>query len=244
MIKGLVTLNYSDFGPTLASEKLNERDHIIVSKETLRQWMIDWNLWQLKRRKMATIHQQRIRRVCFGELVQIDGSPHDWFEGRAEKCCLIAFIDDATSKAIQLRFFPVENTQAYFECVKRHIKKYGRALCYYCDRHAIFRVNHPNALGGQGETQFERAMKELGIQTINANLPQANGRVERDNRTLQDRLIKEMRLRQISDIDTANIFLKEFIDDYNRKFAKTLSNKTDMHLKTIPSDEILNAILS
>ena len=243
-VNNLVKTTYYDFGPTFAAEKLKERDGFVVSKETLRQWMIEWGLWKAKRHKTVKIHQQRERRSCFGELVQIDGSPHDWFEGRSKPCCLIAFIDDATSKAIQLRFVLVENTQAYFACAKKHFKHYGRPFSYYSDRHSIFRVNYPNALKGQGETQFERAMRELGIQTINANSPQAKGRVERHNRTLQDRLIKEMRLQHISDIDTANDFLETFIKDYNQKFGKVPANKTDMHQKTIPKDVVLDVILS
>ena len=227
-VKALIETTYYDFGPTFAAEKLAESHQIRISRETLRQWMIEWDVWRLKRRKSAHTHQQRARRPCFGELVQIDGSPHDWFEGRGESCCLIAYIDDVTSKAIVLRFYPTETTQAYFECTKLHIEKYGRAFCYYSDRHSIFRVNQKNPVGGQGETQFERAMRKLGIGTINANSPQAKGRVERHNRTLQDRLVKEMRLQRISDIDTANVFLEEFIVKYSKKIAKAPANKTDM----------------
>lgn len=240
----LIESIYVDFGPKFASEKLEENHKIKISKETLRQWMIEWGVWEPSRRKQAQIHQQRKRRPCFGELVQIDGSPHDWFEGRGDSCCLISFIDDATSRAVNLQFFPVENTQAYFESCKKHLKKHGRPLIYYSDRHGIFRVNHKNALGGEGETQFERAMKELGIQTINANSPQAKGRVERHNRTLQDRLVKEMRLKNISDIDTANQFLETFINDYNNKFGKSPASDTDLHQKAIPKEEVLNVILS
>ena len=122
-VKTIVVQTYYDFGPTFASEKLLETHSIKINKETLRQWMIEWNLWKPKKRKSIIVHQQRIPRFCLGELIQIDGSPHDWFEGRGEKCCLIVFSDDATSRIAQMRFFPVETTLAYFECIKLYIKK-------------------------------------------------------------------------------------------------------------------------
>lgn len=240
--KSLICENYIDFGPKFASEKLEEKHNIRISRETLRKWMIEWDIWKTKRRRKIQIHQQRRRRSCFGELVQIDGSPHAWFEDRGKPCCLIVFIDDATSKIVSLQFFPVENTRAYFESCKQHIKKHGRPMFYYSDKHSIFRVNHKEALSGTGETQFGRAMRELGIQVINANSPQAKGRVERHNRTLQDRLVKELRLRNISDIATANRFLETFTDEYNKKFGKMPANNVDMHRKDV-SNEDLDSIL-
>lgn len=238
--KQIVESLYNDFAPTFAAEKLCESHKILLSKETLRQWMIEWNLWKPKRKKKIKIHQQRERRACFGELVQIDGSPHDWFEGRSAKCCLIVFTDDATSKIVQMLFVPVENTDAYLECTRRYIKQYGKPMAFYSDRHGIFRVN----IGEGGETQFARAMREIGIKLICANSPQAKGRVERVNRTLQDRLVKELRLHNISDIETANKYLEEFTKDYNARFGKAASNQTDMHIRTLPDSETLNCILS
>ena len=239
-VRKIVESDYQDFKPTFAAEKLCERQ-IVLSKETLRQWMIEWDLWKLKRHKPVKIHQQRERRPCFGELIQIDGSPHNWFEGRHEKCCLIVFTDDATSQIVQMLFVPVENTKAYFECTRRYIKIYGRPATYYSDRHSIFRVNKGD---GSGETQFERAMRELGINVICANSAQAKGRVERANLTLQDRLVKELRLHNISNIDTANKYLEEFREAYNKKFGKPPGNNTDMHVKALPDDQTLDLILS
>jgi transposase len=240
----LVKTHYSDFGPTLAAEKLLERHQLEINKETLRQWMIEASLWHGKIRKATTLHQMRTRRSCFGELVQIDGSHHDWFEGRADKCCLLVFIDDATSRLLELRFEPCESAVGYFNAIRNYLKRYGRPIAFYSDKHGIFRVNIPEAKNGTGETQFGRAMKELGIEIICANTPQAKGRVEKANGTLQDRLIKELRLRNINDIATANAFLPEFIEAYNKRFAVTPANSTDIHRKEIPNEEILNLILS
>lgn len=240
-VKFIVEKIYYDFGPTFAAEKLLETHLIKVNKETLRQWMIEWELRKHKKRKSVVVYQQRTPRSCLGELVQIDGSPHDWFEGRNEKCCLIVFSDDATSRISQMRFFPTETTLAYFECTKKYLKKHGRPLAFYSDRHSIFRVNTKDALG---ETQFERAMKELGIETICANSPQAKGRVERANRTLQDRLVKELRLNNISDIESANKFLDAFTNKYNARFAKNPMSNKNAHRRSIPADELLDVILS
>jgi transposase len=241
-VKQLVEEKYRDFGPKFATEKLQENDGIRIDKETLRKLMMGWGLWMPKRCKEYVIHQQRERRACFGELIQIDGSHHDWFEGRREKCCLIVFIDDATSKIVMMHFAEVENTLAYFECIKKYIKKYGRPLALYSDKHSIFRVN--GARANAGETQFKRAMMELNIETICANSPQAKGRVERANRTLQNRLIKEMRIKGISDIDAANNYIKEFIEKHNEKFGKKATNENDMHRNYMPKKEVLDAILS
>lgn len=143
-----------------------------------------------------------MRRPSYGELIQIDGSPHDWFENRGPRCTLIVFIDDATSALMALRFVPAETTRAYMETLRGYLNDHGVPLALYSDRHSIFRVNNPER---EGElTQFTRAIKTLGIEPIHANSPQAKGRVERANQTLQDRLVKEMRLQNISDIETAN----------------------------------------
>ncbi len=208
----LVRRHYVDFSPTFAHEKLTEVHHLAFSVETLRQWMIAAGLWLAKSRKKARVHQRRPRRPCVGELVQIDGSPHDWFEERAERCTLLVFIDDATSRLMALRFVPAETTQAYMETLRACLDQHGRPVALYSDKHSIFRVNHPEH---EGEvTPFSRALKTLDIEPIHAHTPQAKGRVERASQTLQDRLVKELRLRHINDMGQANAFLPEFIETY------------------------------
>ena len=174
--------------------------------------------------------------------MQIDGSPHDWFEGRGPCCTLIVFIDDATSKLMALHFVPAETTWAYLQTLRVYLAKYGRPVALYSDKHSIFRVNHPER---EGElTQFTRALKTLDIEPIHANTPQAKGRVERANQTLQDRLVKELRLAGISDIEAANAFLPTFMQDYNRRFAKSPQNPADAHRPVLHSSEELDLILS
>ena len=191
-IVALVRSHYADFGPTLAAEKLTERHGHVLSVETLRQWMQAEGLWQVRARRVAAIHPRRPRRHCRGELVQIDGSPHDWLENRGPRCTLIVFIDDATGALLGLRLAPSESTQAYMETLREVLQQHGRPVALYSDRHSIFRVNHPDH---EGEiTQFTRALQTLDIQPIHARTPQAKGRVERANQTLQDRLVKGKRL--------------------------------------------------
>lgn len=241
-VLGITRAHYSDFGPTLACEKLAERHGHILSVETLRQWMIAEELWQPKRRKAARIHQRRPRRPCLGELVQIDGSPHDWFEGRGARCTLIVFIDDATSRLMALRFVPAETTQAYMETLGQYLDQHGRPVALYSDKHSIFRVNHPER---EGElTQFTRALKTLDIEPIHANTPQAKGRVERANQTLQDRLVKELRLRGIETIEAANAYLPMCIADYNARFAVAPQSAVDAHRAVLHGAEELAWIFS
>lgn len=236
--------NYPDFGPTFAHEKLREVHGFRFCVETLRKWMIEAELWKGKKRRQAHIHQQRPRRSRRGELVQIDGSPHDWFEGRREKCCLLVFIDDATSQLLVLYFVEQECLQGYFDAIEKHLKSHGVPLAYYSDKHGIFRVNIKEAQSGTGKTQLGRALEELGIELICANTPQAKGRVEKANQTLQDRLVKELRLRDISDINTANAFLPEFIADYNCRFAVAPENSQDAHRILKEDKDSLSIILS
>ena len=243
-IMSLVKERYPDFGPTLATEKLLEHHQVSINKETLRQWMMASGLWEDKRRKRCQVHQQRARRQCYGELVQIDGSPHDWFEGRAPTCCLLVFIDDATSQLMALRFIEVECTQGYFETTRQYIEAHGRPLAFYSDKHNIFRINIPEANSGTGESQFGRALRELGIELICANSPQAKGRVERANKTLQDRLIKELRLRKISSIEGANAFIPAFIKQYNNRFAAEPASPENLHRSTIPKKGVLDLIFT
>ncbi|HHR5390842.1 TPA: ISNCY family transposase [Salmonella enterica subsp. enterica] len=241
LVISLVRDKYPDFGPTFACEKLREIHGLALSAETLRKWMVEEGLWRERRRKIARIYQRRQRRPCYGELIQIDGSPHDWFEERGPRCTLIVFIDDATSALMALRFAPAETTRAYMETLRDYLDKYGRPLALYSDRHSIFRVNNPER---EGElTQFTRAIKTLGIEPIHANTPQAKGRVERANQTLQDRLVKELRLRNISDIESANLWLSEFMKDYNSRFASIPRENGNAHREILHSPEELNYIL-
>jgi len=238
----LIKDKYADFGPTLAHEKLTEKHAKKLSVESVRRIMIADGLWVAKhKRQEKPIHQLRQRRERFGELIQIDGSPHDWFEGRGAYCTLIVFIDDATSKLTALRFSPTETTQAYMEATKSHLQRYGRPAATYSDRHSIFRVNQPEAESGNGLTQYGRALNTLDIEAIHARTPQEKGRA---NKTLQDRLVKEMRLRGISDIETANQFLPEFMADYNRRFAKPAKNDQDAHRKVLHDKREVELIFS
>ena len=244
-IKQLLLLQYADFGPTFAAEKLYERHGLRVNKETLRQWMISWGIWEAKRHKTVRIHQTRQRRACFGELVQIDGSHHDWFEGRAPKCCLLVFIDDATSRLVGLRFEESETTAGYFKLGQTYIKQYGRPLALYSDKDSIFRTTRPYQINLENtETQFSRAMRELNIELICADSPQAKGRVERANGTLQKRLVREMRLRSINNIDAANAFLPEFIEDYNNRFAVEPCSTINAHRRDLPDAKTWDLIFS
>jgi transposase len=240
----LLQTTYKGFGPTLAHEKLIEIHGLKLSIESLRRLMTENQLWRPKQRKQISHHQLRVRRPCFGELVQIDGSPHDWFEGRRDKCCLIVFVDDATSQLLQLHFVEEECTEGYFEATESYIKRHGRPIAFYSDKHNIFRVNIAEAEKSSGETQFSRALRELDIELICANSPQAKGRVERANRTLQDRLIKELRLRNISTLEAANAYLPTFMKDHNSRFAIQPVHSNNAHRPSLPNQEALNLIFS
>ncbi len=191
-VLALVKESYSDFGPTLAAEKLAEHHGFKVSRETLRKWMVEDRTW-LSRKQRRTFHQPRLRRECYGELIQIDGSDHRWFEDRGDPCTLLIFVDDATSTLMELRFVKAESTLSYFEALESYLHKHGRPVAFYSDKHTVFRVAKEDAKGGAGMTQFGRALNELNIEILCANSSQAKGRIERANRTLQDQLIKELR---------------------------------------------------
>lgn len=199
----LIRCHYPDYGPTLATEKLAERHHIQLSVETVRNWMTADGLWRPHSRRRTRVYQPRYRRDCLGELVQIDGSHHDWFEGRAPKCCLLVFMDDATGRLMHLRFCDSENAFDYMIATRQYIDKHGKPVAFYSDKHAVFRVSGPESRR-TGTTQFGRALRELAIELICANSSQVKGRMERVNKTLQDRLIKEMRLQNISSVTEAN----------------------------------------
>lgn len=225
----LIREHYHDFGPTFAQEKLLEKHNIRVSVSTLRTWMVEEKIWLTRDQQRKKAYQPRYRRSCVGELIQIDGSDHDWFEGRGPKCTLLVYIDDATSRLMQLRFVPEESTFTYFDATKAYILQHGKPIAFYSDKYSVFRINAKDAKGGDGITQFGRALTDLNIDIINANTCQAKGRVERANQTLQDRLIKELRLNGISNMKDANDFMPQFIPDYNHRFGKDPLSNNDVH---------------
>jgi transposase len=231
-VLALYRQNYEGFGPTLAQEKLLERDGISISDETLRIWLIGAGLW--KRRRKGRQHRQwRPRKDRYGEMIQLDGSHHDWFESRGPACVFMGYIDDATSK-VYGRFYEYEGTIPAMDSFMRYIRKYGIPISLYMDKHTTYKsTEKPTAeddLNGiEPVSEFGRALKELGVELIHANSPQAKGRVERLFNTLQDRLVKEMRLRGISGIDEANGFLKEYLPLYNRRFAKKAAQTENLH---------------
>ena len=237
-VVNLIKKNYSDFGPTLASEKLLERHQIKMSSETLRKWMIEECIWKSKKKKEKKVHQRRTRRSRFGEMLQGDGSPHDWFEGRAKKCCLILLVDDATGEVTAARFVPTETEAGYLTCLEQHLKAYGRPLALYVDKHSIFRVNREEIKKGLGITHFAQVLKALAIELICAHSPQAKGRVERKNGVFQDRLIKEMRLEKVNSLEEGNKFLPKFLEKHNNRFAKEAACPEDAHRPMRKQDDL------
>lgn len=236
----LLKNDWNGFGPTFAAEKLLELHKIKISAETLRNRMIENGLWAVNSRRIS--HRiRRVRKSAFGIMIQLDGSPHDWFEGRAPKCTLLVFIDDATSKIVWLEFSKGESVYGVMKATKNYFQHYGIPASFYVDYGSVFSVNKANP-NRDKITQFERAMKELEVEMIHANSPQAKGRVERSNKTHQDRLIKEMRLHNISSIENANIFLQDYyMEKHNLKFAKEPADSTNVHRssKDINLDNIL-----
>src|SRR5947208_13500966 len=237
----IVRERYSDFGPSLAAEKLAEHHGCSVSRETLRGWMIADGLWQDRRHRLPSPHQPRRRRDCLGELVQSDGSEHAWFEDRGPPCTLLAFVDDA-SRLMQLRFVASESAFDYFRTTRAYLEEHGKPVALYSDKHGIFRVNSKEAIGGDGVTQFGRALLALNIDIICANSPQAKGRIERAFGTLQDRMVKSLRLAGVSSIAAANEWLPGFVTAHNARFGRDPANAKDLHRplgRTDDLDEIL-----
>lgn len=225
----IVRDRYADFGPTLAREKLEEAHGLRLAVETLRQWMTEDGLWIPRALRAARAYQPRYRRSCVGELVQIDGSDHAWFEDRAPACTLLVFVDDATSELREILFVETESAFDYFAALRRYLERYGKPVALYSDRHSVFHVNKKDLPTGDGVTQFGRACHELNIEIICANSSQAKGRVERAHQTLQDRLVKELRLREISSLEGGNRYLPAFRADYNRRFGKPPQSTHDAH---------------
>jgi Winged helix-turn helix len=234
----LVRAKYTDFGPTLAREKLLERHKFRLSRETLRNWMIQEGIWVSRKKKEKRVYQRRPRRSQFGALLQGDGSHHDWFEGRGEKSCLIHFIDDATNEITSGKFSATETAEAYLVCLREHLEQYGRPLGFYVDKHGTFRVNREELKKGVGITHFGKVLKELDIELICAHTPQAKGRIERSNGVLQDRLVKEMRLEGISTIEEANSFLPGFFEKHNKRFRKEPTNPENAHRAMRQKDDL------
>jgi len=235
---------YAGFGPTLMAEQL-WKARLAVDHETLRRWRIAAGQHTVRRRKQ-THRQWRERKRCFGEMVQLDGSHHDWFEGRAPKCVLMVMVDDATNQ-MRARFFAEETTRASYDALEGWVKKHGLPVSLYVDRDSIYRCEGVASIaeqlaGKEPQTQFGRAMEALGVKLILAHSPQAKGRVERMNGTLQDRLVKELRLLGISDLASANRFLdRTYLRAFNRKFAREAAQPLDAH-RDAPKQ--LNEVLS
>jgi hypothetical protein len=225
---------YRGFGPTLTAEKLTELDNIQISKETVRTWLIESGDWQ-KKLKRKKHRQWRQRKHCRGEMVQMDGSQHDWFEGRGPRCVFMGYIDDATGRVFG-KFYAYEGTVPAMDSFRRYIREYGLPVSVYLDKHSTYKswakpTEEEEIEGRKPMSQFERALKELGVEVIHAHSPQAKGRVERLFGTLQDRLVKEMRLRGISNIEDANGFLIQYLPKYNKRFAVQPMEKVDLHRK-------------
>lgn len=228
--------DYGDYGPTLAAEKLANRG-LAINACTLRLWLLSEGLWTRKRHRDRH-RQRRARRECFGELVQADGSTHDWLQGRGPMMTLLVMIDDATSKVVA-RFHPAETTEGYFDLLGRYLRKHGRPVALYTDRHGIFRAETASDDPQPVQTQFGRALDELGIQWIPAGSPQAKGRVERFNGTAQDRLVKELRERKADTIEQANQVLQEhFLPLFNRRFTVKPASGNDAHRPIQPKMDL------
>jgi transposase len=232
---------YADFGPTLASEKLAEQG-LVVSHDTLRRWLMAAGLWQ-RQRKRDKHRQRRARRECFGELVQMDTSIHDWLEGRGETMVLIAMIDDATSR-IHAGFYPGETLPSHLDLLGQWLKKNGRPLGLYTDRDSIFEPQSRGRSDPHGQTQFGRALEELGIERITAYSPQAKGRVERFFQLAQDRWVKEMRLAEVTTQQQANELLRrKLLPEFNRRFTLPAARRRNAH-RDLGPEHCLPAILS
>jgi len=223
----IICKNYREYGPTLLSEKLEEKHKIKVSNEKIRQLLLKHDIPYKKRNRKNRAHQRRQRRNSDGELEQTDASIHAWFEDRAPKCVLHLSIDDATSEIKAARFGEQETTENYWLMFEDYFQRHGLPRALYVDCRGVFKVNQKNC--EDNITQFKRSMNEIEIDVIFASSPQAKGRVERVNGTLQDRLVKELRERNISSIEEANAYLPEYIEKYNKKFAKPAASPFNAH---------------
>jgi len=245
----LYKAEYADFGPTLAAEYLGEQHGIAVSKETLRKWLIAAGAWRPEQRRMKQVHTWRARRSCRGELVQWDTSIHDWLEGRSKQVVkLIAMIDDATSELFA-RFVREDSTEQHMRVLRAYLECNGRPLAFYTDKAGLFHVtprqiDYDGRMSAAGETQIGRALRELGVELILAHSPQAKGRIERSFGTMQDRLIKGLRIGKACTLDAANEYLdRVFLPMWNRRFRKDAASEVDAHRALGPTLD-LDSILS
>jgi transposase len=229
---------YTGFGPTLLNEVLERTTGISISKESMRQIMIEEEKHHPKKKREKRPHPPRERRSRRGELVQIDGSYHAWLEERGSKACLLLFVDDATSAIVAARFVDRETCFAYGALCKSYFKAEGIPVAFYSDKFSVFRVNSRTGIHKQAITQFTRALNTLGVELICANSPQAKGRVERANETFQDRLVKELRLQKINNYQEANAYLPAFLAAYNRKFAVLPRSAMDAHAPLDPNVDL------
>jgi transposase len=235
---------YHDFGPTLGSEKLFEIDKIKINDETLRLWLLQAGI-SYKKRKKRPHRAWRERKHSFGEMIQMDGSHHDWFEGRGPECVFMGYIDDATGRPFG-RFYPYEGTIPAMDSFRRYIEKFGIPVSIYLDKHSTYKSTRKKTIEDELNnieplSQFSRAVKELGVNVIYADSPQAKGRIERLFNTFQNRLVKEMRLEGIKSMEEANRFLKHYLSVYAKRFTVVPANDTDLH-RPIPKDIDLDAV--
>jgi transposase len=238
----VVRERHADFGPTLAAEKLAEAHDLRLSRETLRQWMAEAGLWVPRKARRGRVHQPRRRRDRLGELAQTDGCQHPWFEDRGPACTLLVFVDDATSRLMHLRLVPGESAFAYMAATRAYVEAHGKPVASYSDKRGIFRVDRPDAAGGDGMSQFGRAPHELNVDIIRASSPQAKGRVERAHKTLQDRLVKELRPAGVGTIEAANAFLAAFVADCNARFAKPARRPEGLHRPPAAHEDLDGAL--
>ncbi|MGH7646266.1 MAG: ISNCY family transposase, partial [Gemmatimonadales bacterium] len=235
----LVREHYRDFGPTFAHQKLTEEHALTLSVETLRGWMTAADIWVPRTQRTRRSYPPRPRRACLGELVQLDGSPHAWFEDRGPVCTLLVYIDDATSRLMELCCADVESTFDYFHATRRYLERHGKPMAFYSDKLSVFHVAaRDQAAGGPGVSQFGRALRDLNIDIICANSPEAKGRVERANLTLQDRLVKELRLRGLNHPTSATPYLPAFMADHNARFAQPPRVAYDAHRPLRPEEDL------
>lgn len=244
-IMNIIDKRYYDFGPTFAAEKLLECEKIKISREKLRQLMIEHDIDYPRRKQKGKIHQWRERKHCRGEMIQMDGSDHDWLESRGPKIVFMGYIDDASGEVFG-RFYGYEGTFPAMDSFRQYMASYSIPFSFYVDRHSAYKTTRqPNLdedLKGEfAKTQFARALNELDIKIIFAQSPQAKGRIERAFETLQDRLVKEMRLAGISTLEQANSFLEGYLPKYNARFAVKPLRKTNLH-RPVPKNLNLKEI--
>jgi transposase len=243
----IVASRYRGFGPTLTSEQLKKHEGIEISKETVRRWLIENDL-EYKGRRSRPHRRWREPKKYFGEMLQMDGSHHDWLEGRGPRMVMMGYVDDATGKAFA-RFCEYEGTLPAFDGLLGYAKKYGLPCSIYLDKHTTYKSMRKISLldqleGEPGTSQFQRAMKQLGIEVIHANSPQAKGRIERFFRTAQDRLVKLMRVDGISTLQAANRFLSGYLQDHNKRFSRPAAGTANLHRKLSLTTKDLKSILS